>query len=129
MAESTITFKNINSIVYNESMWKKIDDTILKLKNIGIGADELKFCMAGILITVMFKSMQRPGALLNCTVEEFRRAKIEVLGFETTRLDVYSGSSMEIILKIYSILKISGKFNVRGSLRFQCRYAHGHNKK
>ncbi len=35
----------------------------------------------------------------------------------------------KIILKIYSILKISGKFNVRGSLRFQCRYAHGHNKK
>ncbi len=52
-------------------MWKKIDDTILKLKKnnyIGIGADELKFCMDGILITVMFKSMQRPGALLNCTV-------------------------------------------------------------
>ncbi len=44
-------------------MWKKIDDTILKLKKNNCIADELKFCMAGILITVMFKSMQRPGAL------------------------------------------------------------------
>ena len=42
---------------------------------------------------------------------------------------VYPGNSIENnTFKIYSILEISGKFNVHGSLCFQCLYAHVHNQ-
>ncbi len=40
------------------------------------------------------------------------------LAFHAWAFPVYSGSAMEIILIIYSILEISRKFNVHGSLRF-----------
>ena len=39
--------------------------------------EDLKFCMASVLVAIKMKSMQRPAVMCNCTIDEYNKAVIE----------------------------------------------------
>ena len=72
LSEESLNFDDVKNFVENKSMWARSDGVINELMdNEDVSDDDVKFVMACLMITVLFKLWQRPGAALNCTVEEF----------------------------------------------------------
>ncbi len=57
-------------------MWSSYNIRKAK-KGKNITMDEAKFIMSVIMITVKLSSMQRPGAVTNCLINEYKEAIIE----------------------------------------------------
>ena len=74
-SEMNLSMDQITKVVDNPEMWARYDKTIRQLKrNKKVAEIELKIALAAIMISIMLKSSQRPGAVTNCTVDEYRNA-------------------------------------------------------
>jgi hypothetical protein len=66
---------DITKVVDNSHMWDRFRDVIVKAKDrVALGRTDLRFAMASVLMAIMYRNAQRPGAALNCIVDEYRAA-------------------------------------------------------
>lgn len=95
----------INEVLDNEEMWSRFDNTTRKArKKRFVSSDDVKFAKNALLIALKFTSMQRPGAVLNCTMDEFRRSEnrdgvniIKVSDHKTSALGTAKLSSSRVL--------------------------------
>ena len=77
LADQDIDLKAITDVVDNPRVWSRFDSVIEALqKGEGLSDVELKVAMGTVAITLVLESYQRPGAVCNCTIEEYRNAVI-----------------------------------------------------
>ena len=73
---SNLSLDVITNVVDNKSMWDKFEETVDALKRgRKVSDNSLKAAMGVVMVSVVLKSYQRPGAVCNCTVEEYKGAK------------------------------------------------------
>ncbi len=77
LSEKSLNIDEINDILDNKSMWNQYDEIIRRAKNRKCNMDEAKLNMAVIMVSVKLASMQRPGAVTNCLLQEYQDAIIE----------------------------------------------------
>ena len=72
LSETKLSFEVINNLLHNESMWKKFNNIINKVKKgREVSIDELKFNMSAVFLATKFQSFQRPGAVYHFTIDEY----------------------------------------------------------
>ncbi len=78
LSDQKLDIEEINRVLDNSEMWEKYNRIVRRVKKgREVTDDELKFAMASLLISVKLSSMQRPGAVTNCTMEEYSNAIVE----------------------------------------------------
>lgn len=74
-SELEVDLNIISDIVDNQEMWLQFSNTVDRVR---LGEDvpesELKLAMSIVLVSVKLKSLQRPGAVVNCTMDEYNNA-------------------------------------------------------
>ena len=87
-SEMNMNLEEITAVVDNPRMWTKFSDVVSRAKHReNVAESELKLAMGIVMLTVKLKSFQRPGAVTNCTIREYRNA--EKCG-DTTVINVYN---------------------------------------
>ena len=74
LSEGTHSLDDITEVVDNSRMWEHFD-RILSMCQVGDPAltqPDLKLAMGAVLVTTLLKSFQRPGAVTNATLKEYR---------------------------------------------------------
>ena len=78
VSDLNLDMSTITDVVDNPNLWNRFDATIEALQR---GEDmtdtDLKLAMGSVTIALVLKSYQRPGAVCNCTVEEYRSAMLQ----------------------------------------------------
>jgi hypothetical protein len=75
-SEMEMGLDTITNVVDSEQLWVSFSNTIDKTKHReDVSYKDLKLAMSSVMLCVKLKSMQRPGAVCNCTIEEYRAAK------------------------------------------------------
>ncbi len=89
-SEMDLNMGEITEVVDNPTMWAKFSDIVTRAKNgRDVPENDLKLAMGIMAAAVKLKSYQRPSAIINCTVEEYERAKCpDDMG--TTVIKVYN---------------------------------------
>ena len=74
LSDNKLDLEIIQRFINDYSMWNRFDDIIERAKkvNVEISDDEKKFCLGAVVVTTLYESWQRPGAVSNCTLEEFQ---------------------------------------------------------
>lgn len=77
MAELDLSLDAITQVVDNPEMWVKFEQTINDLKHgLAVTDETLKSAMGSVMISIVLKSYQRPGAVCNCTIKEYQAAQV-----------------------------------------------------
>lgn len=71
--------KQIKSFVNHTGMWERFDTLIMKAQKVLLTEAENKFCLAAVMLSTLFESWQRPGAVANCTLNEFKEATLWIM--------------------------------------------------
>lgn len=70
VSDMKLSLEEITHVVDDDHMWAKFDK---KLRHgVSVSDNELKLAMCSLMVTIKLKSMLRPGAVCNCTIEEYR---------------------------------------------------------
>ena len=73
LSESKLDISIIKDFIDNTSMWERYDNIIKKSKHQrNITEEESKFCVSVLVVTTLYESWQRPGAVRNCTMAQFK---------------------------------------------------------
>lgn len=76
-SEEDLDMSIITNVVDNPQMWSTFDSIVEKIQEgEDISDDELKLAMGSVMITLVLKNYQRPGAVSNCTIQEYQDSKI-----------------------------------------------------
>ena len=87
-SEMDMSLQAITEVVDNPEMWARFSDTVTRIKNGDVVSEnDLKLAMGSVMLAVKLKSFQRPGAVINCTVNEYRNA---IKSGDTTIIKVYN---------------------------------------
>lgn len=76
-----LSLDEVNALLDNAQMWKTFDTTCMRA-NLGetISTRLLNECSVILASSILYKNWQRPGAVCNATVEEFKSCKLVVRG-------------------------------------------------
>jgi hypothetical protein len=75
VSEMNLSMDQITQVVDNQEMWGRYDKTMKRFKkHQEVTESEQKIALATIMTCIMLKSSQRPGAVTNCTIAEYRAA-------------------------------------------------------
>ncbi|ORU95070.1 MAG: hypothetical protein A6F71_10445 [Cycloclasticus sp. symbiont of Poecilosclerida sp. M] len=74
-SEMDMNMETISAVVDNPTMWSDFSDIVDRARHgEEVPEKDLKLAMGIVMVAVMFKSYQRPGAVQNCTCTEYRAA-------------------------------------------------------
>lgn len=78
LAELDYSLNDINKLIENKNMWSKYN-MVVKMckKGLPTSYNDLKFCVAVITVTMIYKSWARQGAVINCTISEYKKITYE----------------------------------------------------
>ncbi len=72
LSEEDLDMSIITDVVDNPQMWNTFYSVIERIEQgEDVSDEELKVAMGSVLITLVLKNYQRPGAVCNCTVQEY----------------------------------------------------------
>ena len=75
-SDMELTLESITSVVDCEELWVSFSNTIDRIKRREeVTNTDLKLAMSCVMLCVKLKSMQKPGAVCNCTIEEYRAVR------------------------------------------------------
>lgn len=78
LSNSKIDMKVVQTFINNEDMWSKFDEIIEKCKKLQPPSfEDKKFCSAVVMISTLYESWQRPGAVRNVTLSQFHAGTVE----------------------------------------------------
>ena len=81
LSEESLSLQQVNEVVDDHRMWKDFWKTVRKVEDGGhISKEEKNLCVTVVLVMLLFKNWQRPGAVVNLKVKEYRQAKPVVEG-------------------------------------------------
>ena len=74
-SELDADMSTISNIVDNQDMWVQFSNTVDQIRDDeDVPETDLKLAMGIVMISIKLKSLQRPGAVMNCTMEEYHSA-------------------------------------------------------
>ena len=87
-SEMDMSLEDITAVVDSPEMWARFSDTVARIKDgEEVPENDLKLAMTSVMLAIKLKSFQRPGAVMNCTVNEYRNA---TKSGDTTIIKVYN---------------------------------------
>ena len=76
LSEESLSLQQVNDVVEDGRIWKDFWKTIRKVEGGGhINKEEKNLCVTVVLVMLLFKNWQRPGAVVNLKLKEYRQAK------------------------------------------------------
>jgi len=76
ISEEALSLEEVNTVVENRKLWKGFDSIVRRIEGGDtITRDEQTLCLGIVLVMLLFKNWQRPGAVINMTTREYRQAR------------------------------------------------------
>lgn len=72
LSDMNLSLEQVTEVVENEMMWKKFEEvTRMAERKEEVSGKDLKFAMGAVYLTLQFTNYSRPGAISNCTVDNY----------------------------------------------------------
>ena len=74
-SEMDMSLEDVTAVVDNPEMWARFSETVTRVRSgEEVPENDLKLAMGSVMLAIKLKSFQRPGAVMNCTINEYRNA-------------------------------------------------------
>ena len=75
LSSSHLTLDEVDEMIQNESMWRSFNDIVDRMgKDLQVSTQEMDSCTIMVAALLTFRSWQRPGAVVNATMSEYRNS-------------------------------------------------------
>ena len=74
LSSSNLTLDEVDEVIQDKSMWKSFNDIVDRVgKDLPVSKREMDSCTIMVAAMLTFRSWQRPGAVANATMAEYRK--------------------------------------------------------
>ena len=76
LSSSNLTLDEVDEVIQDKSMWKSFNDIVDRVgKDLPVSKREMDSCTIMVTAMLTFRSWQRPGAVANATMTEYRNSQ------------------------------------------------------